>query len=102
MDIATAIRKIAAEKGMTLGAVADAAQMRRRQTFSEKMNGHSDFTVAEIGRVARAFGITVTALVARAEAATASPTSPTPPAAHSATALAGALDHVRQSAEEVA
>lgn len=69
MDISTAIRELAAERGMGLGAVADAAKMRRRQTFSEKLNGHSEFTISELVRISEALGLSPQSLLARAEAA---------------------------------
>lgn len=69
MDISTAIRELAAERGMSLGAVAHAAKMRRRQTFSEKLNGHSEFTISELARVSEALGLSPQSLLARAEGA---------------------------------
>lgn len=73
MDISTAIRELAAERGMGLGAVADAAKMRRRQTFSEKLNGHSEFTISELVRISEALGLSPQSLLARAESAAGHP-----------------------------
>lgn len=90
-------RALAGICGLEQSNVARKVQATREITLTEFVALSLGLGVAPVEMLRRA-----SLLVARAEAAAASPTSPTPPAAHSATALAGALEHVRQAAEEVA
>lgn len=101
MNLVNEIKTEMERQGLTQRALANVLGL-SRQGLSNKMNGHTDFTYTEVSVIAQTLGMAHADLVARAEAAAASPTSPTPPAAHSATALAGALEHARQAAEEVA
>ena len=54
----TAIRERIAEKGVTQATVARTLGI-GRQTFSRKLNGHNDFSVAELTRLAEALDTTV-------------------------------------------
>lgn len=67
MGIASEIRAEVARRGTTLGAVASSADM-TRQSLSRKLNGHNDFTLTELRRVAAALGTTLPELITRADA----------------------------------
>lgn len=64
--LTTAIRERMAEKGLTQAVVARALGI-GRQAFSRKINGHNDFSVSEMTRLAQILGTTVVDLTLRAE-----------------------------------
>ena len=64
--LSTAIRQSIAEKGLTQAAAARVIGI-GRQAFSRKLNGHSDFSVSELKRLAKLLGTTVVDLMQRAE-----------------------------------
>ena len=74
--LSTAIRHSIAEKGLTQ---ADAAKMLGigRQTFSRKLNGHNDFSVSELVRLAELLGTTVVDLAQRSDQIAHSGVAPT-------------------------
>lgn len=67
MSVSIAIRTLAAEKGIALGDLAERSGMRRRQTFSEKLNGHSEFTVSELIRIAESLDVSPQDIFSTAE-----------------------------------
>ena len=64
--LTTAIRERVADHGLTQAAAARALGI-GRQTFSRKLNGHGDFSVSELTRLAEILGTTVAALMQRAD-----------------------------------
>lgn len=64
--LTTAIRERVADHGLTQAAVARALGI-GRQTFSRKLNGHGDFSVSELTRLAEILGTTVADLMQRAD-----------------------------------
>ncbi len=64
--LTTAIRERVAENGLTQAAAARALGI-GRQTFSRKVNGHGDFSVSELTRLAELLGTTVADLMQRAD-----------------------------------
>ena len=64
--LTTAIRERVAENGLTQAATARALGI-GRQTFSRKVNGHCDFSVSELTRLAELLGTTVADLMQRAD-----------------------------------
>ena len=64
-----------ARQKKTIGALADEMKY-RRATLSAKLNGHTPFTGAEIGKIAQCLNITAAELMRRAEE-TINPTCPT-------------------------
>ena len=60
--LTTAIRERVAENGLTQAAAARALGI-GRQTFSRKLNGHGDFSVSELTRLAELLGTTVADLM---------------------------------------
>lgn len=64
--LTTAIRERAADHGLTQAAAARALGI-GRQTFSRKLNGHGDFSVSELTRLAEILGTTVADLMQRAD-----------------------------------
>ena len=64
--LTTAIRERVAENGLTQ-ATASRALGIGRQTFSRKLNGHGDFSVSELTRLAAILGTTVADLMKRAD-----------------------------------
>lgn len=64
--LTTAIRERVAENGLTQAAAARALGI-GRQTFSRKLNGHGDFSVSELTRLAEILGTTVANLMKRAD-----------------------------------
>ncbi len=75
-----------ARQKKTIGALADEMQY-RRATLSAKLNGHTPFTGAEIGKIAQCLNITASELMRRAEE-TINPTCPTASAMRQTAALA--------------
>lgn len=63
--LSTVIREAAAEKGLTQANIARKLGI-GRQTFSRKLNGHNDFSVSEMVRLAEVLGTTVIDLMQRA------------------------------------
>lgn len=74
--LSTAIRERATEKGLTQAATARALRI-GRQTFSRKINGHSDFSVSELERLANLLNTTVVDLIQRADQIASAGVSPT-------------------------
>lgn len=64
--LTTAIRERVADHGLTQAAAARALGI-GRQTFSRKLNGHGDFSVSELTRLAEILGTTVADLMQRAD-----------------------------------
>ena len=64
--LTTAIRERVAENGLTQATTARALGI-GRQTFSRKLNGHGDFSVSELTRLAEILGTTVSDLMQRAD-----------------------------------
>lgn len=64
--LTTAIRERVAENGLTQASTARALGI-GRQTFSRKLNGHGDFSVSELTRLAEILGTTVADLMQRAD-----------------------------------
>lgn len=64
--LSTAIRERIAEKGLTQANIARKLGI-GRQTFSRKLNGHNDFSVSELVRLAELLGTTVVDLMHRSE-----------------------------------
>lgn len=64
--LTTAIRECVADHGLTQAAAARALGI-GRQTFSRKLNGHGDFSVSELTRLAEILGTTVADLMQRAD-----------------------------------
>ncbi|MFC2777562.1 MAG: helix-turn-helix transcriptional regulator [Pauljensenia sp.] len=64
--LTTAIREHIADHGLTQAATARALGI-GRQTFSRKLNGHGDFSVSELTRLAEILGTTVADLMCRAD-----------------------------------
>lgn len=64
--LSTAIRERITEKGLTQAAAARALGI-GRQTFSRKLNGHNDFSVSELKRLAEILCTTVVDLIQRAD-----------------------------------
>lgn len=64
--LTTAIRERVAENGLTQATAARALGI-GRQTFSRKLNGHGDFSVSELTRLAEILGTTVADLMCRAD-----------------------------------
>lgn len=64
--LTTAIRERVAENGLTQATAARALGI-GRQTFSRKLNGHGDFSVSELTRLAEILGTTVADLMQRAD-----------------------------------
>lgn len=64
--LSTAIRERIAEKGLTQAAIARKLGI-GRQTFSRKLNGHNDFSVSELVRLAELLGTTVIDLMQRSD-----------------------------------
>lgn len=62
----TAIRERVADHGLTQAQAARALGI-GRQTFSRKLNGHADFSVSELTRLAEILGTTVADLMRRAD-----------------------------------
>lgn len=63
--LSTAIRERIVERGLTQAAAARALGI-GRQTFSRKLNGHNDFSVSELTRLADFLGTTIVDLMQRA------------------------------------
>lgn len=63
--LSTAIREAAAEKGLTQANIARKLGI-GRQTFSRKLNGHTDFSVSELVHLAEILCTTVADLMQRA------------------------------------
>lgn len=74
--LSTAIRERTAKEGLTQAAAARALGI-GRQTFSRKINGHSDFSVSELARLADFLGTTVFDLMQRADQIAYAGVSPT-------------------------
>lgn len=66
MTVATEIKAIARELGVSQGMLARQACM-SRASLSLKLNGHRDMTLSEVERLATALGTTPQDLIARAE-----------------------------------
>ena len=66
MDLVPEIKAAIDSRGTTQRALAAAIGL-SRQAMSNKMNGHSDFSIREVGKIAEALGTTVGGLVAEAE-----------------------------------
>lgn len=64
--LTTAIRERVADRGLTQAEIARALGI-GRQTFSRKLNGHGDFSVSELTRLAEILGTTVADLMQRAD-----------------------------------
>ncbi len=64
--LTTAIRERVADHGLTQAQAARALGI-GRQTFSRKLNGHGDFSVSELTRLAEILGTTVADLMRRAD-----------------------------------
>lgn len=64
--LTTAIRERVADHGLTQASTARALGI-SRQTFSRKLNGHADFSVSELTRLAEILGTTVADLMCRAD-----------------------------------
>lgn len=64
--LTTAIRERVAENGLTQATAARALGI-GRQTFSRKLNGHVDFSLSELTRLAEILGTTVADLMCRAD-----------------------------------
>ena len=64
--LTTAIRERVADHGLTQASTARALGI-GRQTFSRKLNGHADFSVSELTRLAEILGTTVADLMRRAD-----------------------------------
>ena len=64
--LTTAIRERIAENGLTQATAARALGI-GRQTFSRKLNGHVDFSLSELTRLAEILGTTVADLMCRAD-----------------------------------
>lgn len=64
--LTTAIRERVADQGLTQVSTARALGI-GRQTFSRKLNGHGDFSVSELTRLAEILGTTVADLMQRAD-----------------------------------
>lgn len=64
--LTTAIRECVADHGLTQASTARALGI-GRQTFSRKLNGHGDFSVSELTRLAEILGTTVADLMQRAD-----------------------------------
>ena len=75
-ELTTAIRERIAEKGMTHAATARKLGI-GRQAFSRKLNGHNDFKVTELARLAEILDTTVTDLMQRADQITHAGLNPT-------------------------
>ena len=74
--LTTAIRERVAENGLTQAAAARALGI-GRQTFSRKLNGHGDFSVSELTRLAEILGTTVADLMCRADQIATADVAPT-------------------------
>lgn len=66
MTVATEIKAIARELGVSQGLLARQARM-SRASLSLKLNGRRDMTLSEVERLAAALGTTLQDLIARAE-----------------------------------
>lgn len=66
MNLAYAIRGLMAERGITQPELAEQIGM-SPATLSTRLNGHTEFTMKEIGAIARAFGVTIHEVVEREE-----------------------------------
>ena len=66
MTVATEIKAIARELGVSQGLLARQARM-SRASLSLKLNGHRNMTLSELERLAAALGTTPQDLIARAE-----------------------------------
>lgn len=75
-ELATAIRERLAEKGLTHATAARKLGI-GRQAFSRKLNGHNDFKVDELTRLAEILGTTVIDLMQRADKITNADVAPT-------------------------
>ena len=64
--LTTAIRERVADHGLTQASTARALGI-GRQTFSRKLNGHVDFSLSELTRLAEILGTTVADLMCRAD-----------------------------------
>lgn len=64
--LTTAIRERIADHGLTQASTARALGI-GRQTFSRKLNGHVDFSLSELTRLAEILGTTVADLMCRAD-----------------------------------
>ena len=64
--LTTAIRERSADHGLTQASIARALGI-GRQTFSRKLNGHVDFSLSELTRLAEILGTTVADLMCRAD-----------------------------------
>jgi len=64
--ITSAIREQIAAHGLSATVVAKRLGI-GRQTFSRKLNGHVEFSLSELTRLAEIFGTTVTDLMCRAD-----------------------------------
>lgn len=64
--ITTAIREKIAARGLSTAIVAKRLGI-GRQTFSRKLNGHVDFSLSELTRLAEILGTTVADLMCRAD-----------------------------------
>ena len=65
MDITASIRAELAYKNMTLDQLAESISMSRK-SLSQRMNGHTDFRLAEIVDISDALNVSVVALFGRA------------------------------------
>lgn len=74
--LTTAIRERIADHGLTQASTARALGI-GRQTFSRKLNGHADFSVSELTRLAEILGTTVADLMCRADQIANADVSPT-------------------------
>lgn len=74
--LTTAIRERVADHGLTQASTARALGI-GRQTFSRKLNGHADFSVSELTRLAEILGTTVADLMRRADQIANSGVAPT-------------------------
>jgi len=64
--LAGEVRAEMARQGVTAASVAIATDI-SRTSLSRKLNGHNEFTVAEMLRVAKVLGLTLSDLIRRAE-----------------------------------
>lgn len=75
--ITTAIREKITARGLSQAETAQALGI-GRQTFSRKLNGHVDFSLSELTRLAEVFNTTVADLMQRADQIAHADVAPTP------------------------